>query len=336
MKLKGGDPPDIDNSMQDERCVLQILRRHFARYTPEMVAEICGCSPEDVLSGRPGAVRELRPRADLGDRLRGRLDAAHGRRPEHPRRVDRPAAARQHRAPGRRDPGPARSRQHPGLDRHPDALQHPPGLHPDAPPAVAPDARQVRRAERARHRRVGQPEAVHGLAAEGVVGRRRHRGERLLLRLPAAHQRRPLALRDDAEDARRGREGHVLRRAEPDGRLGQLQADAPRAGQARLARRPRLPADRVGDVLEGLARARVRRGPRAGHPDRGVLPARRRAHREGRQLHQHPAAAPVAPQGVRAAGRLPLGAALDLPPRQGDPREARRLRATRRTGRSST
>ena len=51
-------------------------------------------------------------------------------------------------------------------------------------------------------------------------------------------------------------------------------------------------------VLEGLARARDGRGPRAGHPDRGVLPSGRRAHREGRQLHQHPAAAPVAPQGV--------------------------------------
>jgi formate dehydrogenase major subunit len=49
MELKGGDPPDIDNSMQDEHCVLQILRRHFARYTPEQVSEICGCSPDDVI-----------------------------------------------------------------------------------------------------------------------------------------------------------------------------------------------------------------------------------------------------------------------------------------------
>jgi len=48
MELKGGDPPDLDNTMQDERCVLQILRRHFERYTPETVAGICGCSPDDV------------------------------------------------------------------------------------------------------------------------------------------------------------------------------------------------------------------------------------------------------------------------------------------------
>src|SRR5204863_3329435 len=41
--------PDYDDSMQDERCVLQILRRHFARYTPEVVADICGCAPEDLI-----------------------------------------------------------------------------------------------------------------------------------------------------------------------------------------------------------------------------------------------------------------------------------------------
>ncbi len=50
MKLEHGDPPRVDESMQDERCVLQLLRRHFARYTPEAVAEICGCSPEDLVA----------------------------------------------------------------------------------------------------------------------------------------------------------------------------------------------------------------------------------------------------------------------------------------------
>jgi formate dehydrogenase major subunit len=49
MQLKGGDPPDLDNSMQSERCVLQLVRRHFARYTPEVVADACGCSKKDFL-----------------------------------------------------------------------------------------------------------------------------------------------------------------------------------------------------------------------------------------------------------------------------------------------
>jgi formate dehydrogenase major subunit len=49
MKLQGGEPPDYDDSMQDPRCIINVLRRHFARYTPEMVSEICGCSPQDLV-----------------------------------------------------------------------------------------------------------------------------------------------------------------------------------------------------------------------------------------------------------------------------------------------
>src|SRR5438045_857699 len=33
---------DRDESLQHPRCVYQILKRHFARYTPEMVTETCG------------------------------------------------------------------------------------------------------------------------------------------------------------------------------------------------------------------------------------------------------------------------------------------------------
>jgi formate dehydrogenase major subunit len=35
-----------DETLQHPRCVLQIMRRHFARYTPEMVERVCGISPE--------------------------------------------------------------------------------------------------------------------------------------------------------------------------------------------------------------------------------------------------------------------------------------------------
>jgi formate dehydrogenase major subunit len=37
--------PKRDLSLQHPRCVFQTLRRHFARYTPEMVEKICGISP---------------------------------------------------------------------------------------------------------------------------------------------------------------------------------------------------------------------------------------------------------------------------------------------------
>jgi formate dehydrogenase major subunit len=32
----------FDYTLQDPKCVFQILKRHFSRYTPEMVEEICG------------------------------------------------------------------------------------------------------------------------------------------------------------------------------------------------------------------------------------------------------------------------------------------------------
>lgn len=35
-----------DPTMQHPRCVLQLLKRHYARYTPEMVEQICGIPPE--------------------------------------------------------------------------------------------------------------------------------------------------------------------------------------------------------------------------------------------------------------------------------------------------
>jgi formate dehydrogenase major subunit len=44
----GGQPPR-DETLQHPRCVMQILRRHFARYTPEAVARTCGCTPDQLV-----------------------------------------------------------------------------------------------------------------------------------------------------------------------------------------------------------------------------------------------------------------------------------------------
>jgi len=40
-----GDP-ERDETLQHPRCVFQILKRHFARYTPELVEEVCGIPRE--------------------------------------------------------------------------------------------------------------------------------------------------------------------------------------------------------------------------------------------------------------------------------------------------
>jgi formate dehydrogenase major subunit len=38
-----------DPTLQHPRCVMQILKRHFERYTPEVASELSGCKPEDVI-----------------------------------------------------------------------------------------------------------------------------------------------------------------------------------------------------------------------------------------------------------------------------------------------
>ncbi len=46
-----GPPGSVpkDPTLKDPRCVMQILRRHFSRYTPEMVSKVTGCRPEELL-----------------------------------------------------------------------------------------------------------------------------------------------------------------------------------------------------------------------------------------------------------------------------------------------
>jgi formate dehydrogenase major subunit len=56
-----------DNSLQDPRCVFQLLKKHYSRYTPEMVQTITGIPKEDFLKiaqmvgemGRPDKVMTI-------------------------------------------------------------------------------------------------------------------------------------------------------------------------------------------------------------------------------------------------------------------------------------
>ena len=50
--VEHGDPPPGRPTLQHPRCVYQILKRHFARYTPEMVEQVCGVPQEQFLAGR--------------------------------------------------------------------------------------------------------------------------------------------------------------------------------------------------------------------------------------------------------------------------------------------
>ncbi len=55
--------PEVDETLTHPRCVFQILKRHFARYTPEMVQDVCGIPVEqfakiaDALTDNSGRER---------------------------------------------------------------------------------------------------------------------------------------------------------------------------------------------------------------------------------------------------------------------------------------
>ena len=202
-----------------------------------------------VPPGRRAAVRELGPGADDQLRLRGRLDPAHGRGPVHPDRGHPPAAAGQHRPARRRDHGPARARGHPGLHRHPDAVQPAARLHPHGQRRGLPRPGHLSGEADQEGRLLGPHGRLPRQPAQGVVGRGGHGRQRLLLRLPAPHLGRPLDLPDDPGHGRRQGAGLLPAGGEPGRRVVQLPAPAPGHGQARLAGGARPGRDRVGQLL---------------------------------------------------------------------------------------
>ncbi|MEA2843328.1 MAG: formate dehydrogenase major subunit, partial [Actinomycetota bacterium] len=46
----GGKPPETDPTLEHPRCVFQVLKRHYRRYTPELVEEVCGVPREQFLA----------------------------------------------------------------------------------------------------------------------------------------------------------------------------------------------------------------------------------------------------------------------------------------------
>jgi formate dehydrogenase major subunit len=45
-ELDGKSFAKVDPAMEDPRCVFQVMKKFYSRYTPEMVANICGCTPD--------------------------------------------------------------------------------------------------------------------------------------------------------------------------------------------------------------------------------------------------------------------------------------------------
>ena len=185
-----------DETLQHPRCVFQVLKRHFARYTPEMVHEICGIPPELFLAGRRGADPQLRAGAD--ERVRATRSAGpstpSARSTSAPRRSCRccwatsaaPAAA------SWRCAGTPASRAPPTSRR----------CSTCCPATSRCRTRTASRPRRLHRRRDAGDRRASGATCDAYVvsllkawwGDAATRGERLLLRLPAPAHRRPLHL----------------------------------------------------------------------------------------------------------------------------------------------
>ena len=159
-----------DPTLQNPSCAFQILKRHFARYTPEVVEQVCGCPQAKFLEVAQTLVD------NSGTDRTGSMAYAvawtqHTVGVQIIRAAGHPAAAaRQHRSARRRHSGPARPREHSGQHRQSDAVPLDHRLH------VAPVGAQTpRNAEGVPGHRDGahvvllQPAQVHGQLSQGVV-----------------------------------------------------------------------------------------------------------------------------------------------------------------------
>jgi len=83
----------IDDTWQHPRCVINLLRKHVERYTPEMVSRICGTPQDKYPRGLRADSDHRGARQGFGQPVCTGLDAAFGRVPEHPHHGDGAAPA---------------------------------------------------------------------------------------------------------------------------------------------------------------------------------------------------------------------------------------------------
>ena len=189
-------PAQRPDTRKHPRSVFQLLKKHYSRYTPEMVERITGI-PKDQFLKAADLFTSIRKDGDMKKvahhPLRGGLDAAQLRHADHPHGRHAATAAGQRGTRRRRRERAARPLQHSGRHRHGRHLRHPARLSEDA---------QSRRhrfqgVPGAHHAQAGQAGAlgvvqllvehhqVRGLLPQGDVRRCREERERLGVPLPA-------------------------------------------------------------------------------------------------------------------------------------------------------
>ena len=76
----------VDDTWQHPRCVINLLRKHVDRYTPEMVSRICGTPQDKFLQVCELIATHRGARQGLDQPVCAGLDAAFGGLAEHPHR----------------------------------------------------------------------------------------------------------------------------------------------------------------------------------------------------------------------------------------------------------
>ena len=315
-------PPPRDPTLQHPRCVFQILKRHFSRYTPEMVSQVCGCSPEqftrvaELLCANSGRERTSVLVYALGwtqhaagaqmIRAGGILQLLLGN-------IGRPGggilAMRGHSSiQGSTDIGTL-------YDVLPGYLPQPAadGAHDTLDSYVAHDGMATGYWSHFREYIVSLLKAWYGDAAQPENDFRYN----WLPRIERDHSQLPTFNRM----ARGELTGYFLFGQNPGG--GGLNAGLHRAGLRNLEWLvvARLVRDRERHLLE----ERPGRTAAVRDQDRGLRPPGRGQSGDRRDADQHAAAAPVALQGDRPSGRLPLRFVVRLQPRQAAQTALRRL-----------
>ena len=334
--LEHGEPPEEDPTLEHPRCVFQLLKRHYSRYTPERVAEICGCSKEQFLE-----VAEALCENSGRERTSAFCYAVGWTQHTIGVQIIRTAAIIQLLLGnmGRTGGGIMALRGHASIQGSTDI----PTLF-NILPGYIPMAHA--------HAKQTLAEFVEKNASPtGWWGRL---DAYMVSLLKAYFGARATAENDFCFDYLPRIDGdHSTYQAA----LGMLEGkvkgfflfgENPAVGSAnsRLHRMAMANLDWlvVRDLVEIESASFWHDAPELEtgelkterDTDRGLPAPGRLARREERIVHEHPAAAAVALQGGRAIGRLPLRPLVRLPPRTADPREARATRTTRATGRCST
>ena len=175
------------------RCVFQILKRHFARYTPDMVAQVAGVPEEQFLQ-----VARLITENSGRDRTTAFVYSLGWTQHTVGVQYIRTAAILQTLLGnmGRPGGGILALRGHASIQGStdiPTLFDLLPGYLPMPFAHGDDDLDSYVQDEKRAERLLGQHQRLPGQPAEGVVGRRGHRGQRLLLRLPAPADRRATA-----------------------------------------------------------------------------------------------------------------------------------------------